>query len=131
MGILSQAWPKEQGDVWQSGLGVAHEVLDKLRAAKRTKEAEEFNAELDRAVARDCMIIVTWTGEADLDLLVEEPSGTVCSLRCPRTIAGGVMLGDVIARPAATTTAATARPTFAPRASTGPTGCWSSGCGAM
>ena len=29
------------------------------------------------------MAIVTWTGEADVDLLVEEPSGTLCSLRNP------------------------------------------------
>ena len=96
LGILSQAWPKEQADVWQAGVGVAKEVLDKLRAEKRTKEADEFQAALDEAVARDCVAIVTWTGEADVDVLVEEPSGTVCSLRNPRTTAGGVLLGDAI-----------------------------------
>jgi hypothetical protein len=94
LGILRQAWSKEQADVWQAGVGVAKEVLDKLHAAKRTKEAKEFQAALDQAVERDCMAIVRWTGEADLDLLVEEPSGTVCSLRSPRTTAGGIMLGD-------------------------------------
>ena len=96
LGILGQAWPKEQADVWQAGMGVAKEVLDKLRAEKRTKEADQFEAALDEAVARDCVAIVTWTGEADVDLLVEEPSGTVCSLRSPRTTAGGVLLGDAI-----------------------------------
>ena len=77
-------------------MGVAKEVLDKLRAEKRTKEADEFQAALDEAVARDCVVIVTWTGEGDVDLLVEEPSGTVCSLRNPRTTAGGILLGDAI-----------------------------------
>ena len=98
LGILSQAWPKEQADIWQAGLGVAKEVLDRLQTEDRTKEAEEFEAALDEAVARDCVAIVTWTGEADVDVLVEEPSGTVCSLRSPRTAAGGVLLGDAISQ---------------------------------
>ena len=51
---------------------------------------------LDQAVARDCVAVVTWTGEGDIDVMVEEPSGTVCSLRNPRTTAGGLMLGDAI-----------------------------------
>lgn len=96
LGILSQAWPKEQANVWQAGLGVSREVLDKLRAEKRDKEADEFLAALDQAVKRDCVAIVTWTGDADIDVLVEEPSGAVCSLRNPRTTAGGVLLGDEI-----------------------------------
>ncbi|MCG2684963.1 MAG: hypothetical protein L6306_15270 [Planctomycetales bacterium] len=98
LGILSQAWPKEQANVWRAGLGVSKEVLDRLRAEKRTKEADAFLAELDGAVRRDCVIVVTWTGEADVDVLVEEPSGTVCSLRNPRTTSGGVLLGDGISQ---------------------------------
>ena len=46
---------------------------------------------------RDVTVSVTWTGEADVDLVVEEPAGTVCSLQNPRTTAGGVMLGDSFA----------------------------------
>jgi hypothetical protein len=37
---------------------------------------------------------VSWTGEADIDLSVEEPAGTVCSAAEPRSLAGGVALGD-------------------------------------
>ncbi len=54
--------------------------------------------DLDAALVRDCLVKVTWTGDADVDLLVEEPSGTVCSLRDPRTTGGGVMLGDAASR---------------------------------
>ena len=50
---------------------------------------------------RDCVIRVAWTGDADIDLLVEEPTGTVCSADCPRTSGGGVMVGDVFAKPGA------------------------------
>jgi hypothetical protein len=40
------------------------------------------------------LVKVTWTGDADVDLLVEESGGTICSFRNPRTTSGGVMLGD-------------------------------------
>jgi len=96
VGILSQAWPKEQTDIWRAGVGVAEEVLARLRAEKRTKEADAFRALLDEAVTRDCVAIVTWTGDGDVDLVIEEPSGTLCSLRNPRTTAGGILLGDAI-----------------------------------
>ncbi len=96
LGILSQAWPKDQADVWSAGVGVAKEVLDKLKAEKRTKEADAFLAALDQAVVRDCVAVVTWTGEADLDIMIEEPSGSVCSLRNQRTSGGGVLLGDAL-----------------------------------
>ena len=45
-------------------------------------------------MTRDCVAVVTWTGEGDVDVLVEEPSGTVCSLRTPRTTSGGILIGD-------------------------------------
>jgi von Willebrand factor type A domain len=96
LGILSQAWPKEQASVWQAGLGVSKEVLDKLRSEKRTKEADAFEAAMNEALQRDCVAIVRWTGEGEVDLLVGEPSGTVCSLRNPRSTAGGILLGDDI-----------------------------------
>jgi hypothetical protein len=98
LGILGQAWPKDKTDVWQAGIGVAREVLERLRADKRMEEANAFQAALDKAVARDAVVIVTWTGEADIDLMMEEPSGTVCSLRNPRTTSGGILLGDAIAQ---------------------------------
>jgi tetratricopeptide (TPR) repeat protein len=98
LGIVNQSWPKDQAQVWQSGMGVANEVLKRLKTENRDKEAQEFQAELDRAMVRDCVAVVYWTGEADVDLMVQEPSGTVCSLRNPRTTAGGIMLGDVLSQ---------------------------------
>jgi len=94
LGILSRAWTNDQVEVWKRGLYAAYDTLDTLRAQKRTREAKQFEAALDQAVIRDCVARISWNGNADLDLLVEEPSGTVCSLRNPRSTAGGVMLGD-------------------------------------
>jgi hypothetical protein len=94
VGILSQAWPKEQIEVWQKGVRVATATLAKLESEKRTDEAKKYRAALDQAVVRDCVLVVTWTGDGDVDVLVEEPAGTVCSLRNRRTSSGGVLLGD-------------------------------------
>ncbi|MBX3415754.1 MAG: hypothetical protein KF708_23925 [Pirellulales bacterium] len=93
-GILSQAWPSEQAAIWDRAYRVAEATLARLKDEQRVDEAARFKAELDRAVSRDCVAVVTWTGDADIDILVEEPAGTVCSSRNPRTTSGGVMAGD-------------------------------------
>ena len=68
---------------------VAKAMLIRLRAEQRLDEYEEFKAEIDRARTRDCYVKATWTGDADVDMMVEEPAGTLCSLRNPRTTSKG------------------------------------------
>ncbi len=36
-----------------------------------------------------------WTGDADIDVMVKEPGGTICSLRNQRTTGGGMLVGDL------------------------------------
>jgi len=38
------------------------------------------------------VIVISWPGDADVDLQVEEPASTVCSSRNPRTTSGGTLL---------------------------------------
>ena len=94
LGILSQEWPREQAEVVRTAVAAAREVMDQLRAAGRTGELESYQQALMEALRRDCVVVVKWTGDADVDVMVEEPSGTVCSLRNPRTTAGGMMHSD-------------------------------------
>jgi hypothetical protein len=98
VGILSQAWPKEQRSIEANAFRVAEATLLRLEKQGQTEAAKKFEAELSQALVRDCIVKITWTGDADVDLLVEEPSGTICSLQNSRTTAGGVMLGDSYAR---------------------------------
>ncbi len=42
----------------------------------------------------DMMLKLTWTGDADLDLSVEEPNGGICSFENPFTNAGGAYTHD-------------------------------------
>ena len=94
VGILRQAWTKDQIDVYQTARHVADATLDDLRVTRRAKDYANFKAALDEAVVRDVAVDVVWNGDADVDLLVEEPTGTVCSVQHPRTTSGGVLIGD-------------------------------------
>ncbi|QDU76576.1 hypothetical protein Pan97_36280 [Bremerella volcania] len=96
IGILSQEWPKDHLDIRQEAFNTAKAQLQQLLADKKNDVAEQFNESIREALVRDAIVKVTWSGESDLDLIVEEPSGSVCSQHNPRTISGGIFLGDAV-----------------------------------
>ncbi|HEX5446021.1 MAG TPA: hypothetical protein VFW87_19500, partial [Pirellulales bacterium] len=98
VGILSRVWSTRQTPIWEAGWTAAEATLERLSSENRTEEVAAYRKQLDEALVRDCIIVVTWNGEADVDLLVEEPAGTICSFRNPRTTSGGVMLGDAVSK---------------------------------
>jgi hypothetical protein len=51
---------------------------------------------LARDGERDVVIRLSWTGHADLDLKVQEPTGTVCSWMNRKTVGGGTLIGDTL-----------------------------------
>ncbi|MEM9645354.1 MAG: hypothetical protein AAF989_10195, partial [Planctomycetota bacterium] len=63
----------------------------------RQDDANSFNRTLQLAASHDAVVRVSWTGDADIDLAIEEPSGTICSLENPTTASGGTLLGDAFA----------------------------------
>jgi hypothetical protein len=97
LGILNQAWPKEQRHIQENASRVAQALLLEMKKDGAVEQSKHFEAALAEAQSRDVRIVVTWTGDADLDLLVEEPSGALCSLRNQRTTGGGVLFGDTYA----------------------------------
>ncbi len=94
LGILSQAWPEEQSGVEDRALRLAKATVDRLRQSGRSEDADAYEKAIEDARLRDVTATVSWTGDADVDVIVQEPAGTVCSLQNSRTTAGGVMLGD-------------------------------------
>jgi hypothetical protein len=97
LGVLSQAWPKNQEHIERDAANQAKALLDRLHKEGRTSEAQALRAKINAALERDLVVQVSWTGQADLDISMQEPTGTTCSFRNPRTTAGGVMLGDSFA----------------------------------
>jgi hypothetical protein len=98
VGILSEAWPDRQADVRQQAMRIAETTLKELRSRGDKDSMDRYQRELDEAMLRDCVVKVSWTGDADVDLVVEEPAGTLCSMENPRTSSGGVLLGDGYSR---------------------------------
>ena len=93
-GVLAHEWPAGQQEIVTRAARLAKVTLDALEKAGRTEEAQAFRSAVDRALVRDIVIDLSWTGDADIDVLVEEPAGTVCSLSSPRSTSGGLLLGD-------------------------------------
>ena len=135
VGILQQGWPHEHAEIPKLAKRVADATIEQLKAQHLTNEAKLPGSKrrLDNAQIRDCVVVVSWTGDADIDLLVEEPSGSVCSFRSPRTTGGGVMLGDALFAPRRMRAGIPRRCSshmFARRASTACTKCCCGACGA-
>jgi hypothetical protein len=93
-GVLVHEWPAADGEVVARAARLSKATIDSLTTAGRLDEAKAFQAAVDAALVRDLVIDVSWNGDADVDLLVEEPAGTVCSRSSPRSTSGGVLLDE-------------------------------------
>ena len=97
VGLLRHAWTGEHQAIGDKAFRLGKATYERLLAEGRKAEAEAFDAAVRQARRRDAVVVVTWTGNADIDLSVEEPSGTLVTQRDPRSTSGGVHLGDVAA----------------------------------
>jgi len=88
---------------WNVGDGINYHLQTKARLEKLIRQFEAAGknaADLKKALAeqttRDLEIAVNWQGQADLDLFVAEPGGSICSATQKRTTGGGVLRCDVL-----------------------------------
>src|SRR5205085_1492251 len=75
LGILSQAWPSDKKNIVQDAERAAGAIVEQLKAEERYEELKKFESQLAEARKRDVIVKVTWTGDADVDVIIEEPSG--------------------------------------------------------
>ena len=93
-GVLAHEWPAAHRDIATRAARLSKATIDRLEAAGSKDEADAFRGAVDRALVRDLVVNVSWTGDADIDVLVQEPPGTVCSRTSPRSTSGGQLLAD-------------------------------------
>ncbi len=93
-GVLSHEWPADQREIFTRAARLSKLTIDALEKAGHADEAADFRARVDRALVRDIELELSWNGDADIDMIVEEPPGTVCSLSSPRSTSGGTLLAD-------------------------------------
>ncbi len=96
LGVLENSWSQDQQGIYETASRVAQATLEEMKASGDPNYTS-YQAAVTAAQSRDVVIQVSWTGDADIDLIVEEPGGTVCSVQQPRTTGGGVCVGDIAA----------------------------------
>jgi hypothetical protein len=93
-GILERAWGKDFASLHRDAEATAREMDDMLRDRGQVEEADRLAKALSQALERDLVIELSWSGRADLDLIIEEPSGAICSAENPVTAGGGIFTHD-------------------------------------
>lgn len=69
-------------------------LAKRLKAEGRETESQALLARLPAIEARDLVVRLTWTGDAALDLVVDEPFGVSCDHFTPRTVFGGALIKE-------------------------------------
>ncbi len=93
-GILTHVWVNDHQKWHEKALNAMGELEQSFKKSGRNAEAEQVQSVREQALQRDLKLELTWNGDGDLDLIVEEPQGSVCSFEAPVTAGGGVLLKD-------------------------------------
>lgn len=92
--LLSLGWPG-MDETWRTEIPKrVRNLAKRLREEGRGGEAQALLQRLPAIEARDLVIRLTWTGEAALDLIVDEPLGATCDHFAPRTVFGGALIKE-------------------------------------
>lgn len=92
--LLRRDWAADQTGLQTQAQSSVQNVIAKLRASGRTADADRLSGALRGQKQRDLVVELLWTDQADLDLEVTEPTGSVCSPVMPQSTGGGVWHGD-------------------------------------
>jgi hypothetical protein len=96
--LVKQDWPTNNRELQARALQKADSLAKKLESLPDRKDDARRLAEAVAAQRRrDLVIKLEWQGDADLDLKVTEPSGSICWSLNRQSIGGGVLIGDTVA----------------------------------
>jgi tetratricopeptide (TPR) repeat protein len=90
--LLSLGWPGRDEYFRAESRNQVETLAKSLREDGRGQEADALMAKLIASEARDLFVRLTWDGEADFDVLVDEPLGATASYQTPRTVFGGSVI---------------------------------------
>ena len=77
--ILSQEWDGVLGNKLASDATDALAMLEnRLKRQGRNESAQQLTLDIREAKLRDVIVTVEWTGNAGIDLIVREPSSSLC-----------------------------------------------------
>lgn len=93
-GVLSQVWTSGYEARHRRARAIAIETEKKLRDQDKIKQADRFAKLVRQAQQRDLVVKISWSGDGDIDLIVEEPWGSVCSAESTYSAGGGAFLHE-------------------------------------
>jgi tetratricopeptide (TPR) repeat protein len=97
--LSKRDWPINNQEYQLKATRGVKDLAKQLDTEKRQAEKERLLAQMTKKRERDLVIKLRWSGEADLDLKVLEPSGSTCSCLNRQTIGGGTLVGDTLGEP--------------------------------
>jgi hypothetical protein len=90
--LLSLGWPGHDEYVRVEAGNQVETLAKALRTQQRGSEADALETKLTASLARDLFVRLTWDGNADFDVVVDEPLGATASYETPRTVFGGSVI---------------------------------------
>jgi hypothetical protein len=92
--ILSLGWPNIDDAMRLQAQREVEKLASALRQADREADATKLTNRFAEADNRDVFVRLTWKGDADLDLAVDEPLGALASHQIRRTVFGGALVKE-------------------------------------
>jgi tetratricopeptide (TPR) repeat protein len=94
MELLRRDWPIQCAELHATAQRTLEDLAEALRKEGRAPDAEALALPAAQIQRRDLVIRLLWTGNADLDLEISEPSGSTCSLTQRVTANSGSLQAD-------------------------------------
>lgn len=92
--VLAYAWGSDRAPLRRDAEQAAADAIQQLTKAGKLSKAIALQEGMRSARELDLVVRLDWNGQGDLDLLVEEPTGSVCSMDKPYTSGGGIFIHD-------------------------------------
>ncbi len=93
-GVLRNCWTRDHAEHHQRAEDAARVAERWLREAGESEQADALVQSVADAQRRDLIVRLEWSGNSDLDLMVEEPLGSICSFTDRDSAGGGVLIHD-------------------------------------
>ena len=92
--LLRQDWATNNKELHAKAMQKVESLSHALEQDNHKDEAQHLLEAVQGQQQRDLVIKLNWQGEADLDLKVQEPTGSTCWVLNKQTVGGGTMAGD-------------------------------------
>lgn len=93
-GALRYVWNVDSPKLHQQSEELLRSAGATLKKANQEEQLAELNRLAEQARQRDLQIRLAWNGTADLDLSVEDPTGSLADFRWRESLGGGYLLND-------------------------------------